>query len=254
MVMGSYGKGQRKPPPPSPRGGGYSPGTPEGPRGALSLMRGVLRSSGEAGTEARLRVGKMMSLMEPPPGSKVLLMGEGEGMLASRLADLPGVEATWLEPLEAVAEPQPSPLPSRGYSRLLGDYYNLPFPAGGFDFIASQLTLENLEQPGMALAEWARVLKEGGALILATVNRLFKGREQRPSPRPRQSYSPEELKKSLAPFGFEVILSSTLMPDLKLSALYRGDISFFLFLEDMPCLRDRGRLLFVKAIRGGGRP
>ncbi len=249
--MGACEKGEHPSTPPSRRGGGDLSRAAEIRSRILPLIRGALRPGNQPETEASLRVGKMVRLMEPSPGSKVLLVGEGEGMLAGRLADLPGVEVTWLEPLEEGAEPQASPLPSTGYSRLLGDYYNLPFPENGFDFIASQLALENLEQPGMALAEWSRVLKEDGALVLVTVNRLFKGREQRPAPRPRQSYSPEELRKSLAPFGFEVIMSSTLMPDLKLSALYRGDASFFLLLEGAPYLRDRGRLLFVKAIRAG---
>ncbi|MFW6113444.1 MAG: class I SAM-dependent methyltransferase, partial [Actinomycetota bacterium] len=51
----------------------------------------------EGGREPELRVSRMLRMMAPGRGSKVLLVGEAEGMLARRLANLLDVDVTWLE-------------------------------------------------------------------------------------------------------------------------------------------------------------
>jgi 2-polyprenyl-3-methyl-5-hydroxy-6-metoxy-1,4-benzoquinol methylase len=57
----------------------------------------------------------------------------------------------------------------------------LDFPAGTFDAIVSVETLEHLINPAVALAEFHRVLKPGGRLVLTypTVNRTAMGALQR---------------------------------------------------------------------------
>jgi ubiquinone/menaquinone biosynthesis C-methylase UbiE len=47
----------------------------------------------------------------------------------------------------------------------------LPFPDGSFDVVYSNFVIEHLEQPPAAFAEWRRVLRPGGALIVLTSNR-----------------------------------------------------------------------------------
>lgn len=47
----------------------------------------------------------------------------------------------------------------------------LPFPSGSFDMVYSNFVIEHLHAPAAAFAEWRRLLREGGALILLTSNR-----------------------------------------------------------------------------------
>lgn len=197
-------------------------------------------------SEARLRVDRMLQMVDPRPGSRVLLAGDIEGMLARRLAMLAGVEVVWLEP-GGEAEAEPSALPAQGYTRLWGDLHHLPFPDGDFDVIASQFALEHLEDGRRALSEWSRVLKDGGVLALAAGNRRVKGTRERPGPRPMRDFCAAELRGLVEGAGLAVLRVSTLVPDLKLPALYRGDYSLFLCLEKIPCLRSRGRILFLRA-------
>jgi SAM-dependent methyltransferase len=46
----------------------------------------------------------------------------------------------------------------------------LPFPAGAFDVVYANFVVEHLEQPEHAFAEWHRVLRPGGSVILLTSN------------------------------------------------------------------------------------
>jgi hypothetical protein len=52
--------------------------------------------------------------------------------------------------------------------------------------------------------------------------------------------------------GLSVFHTSTLFPDLKLPAIYRGDFFFASRLEYLPFFRRRGRLLFVGAEKTAG--
>ena len=47
----------------------------------------------------------------------------------------------------------------------------LPFADGTFDLVYSNFVVEHLERPGDAFAEWYRVLKPGGSVVVVTSNR-----------------------------------------------------------------------------------
>ena len=47
----------------------------------------------------------------------------------------------------------------------------LPFPDAAFDLVYANFVVEHLERPGAAFAEWRRVLRPGGAVVLVTSNR-----------------------------------------------------------------------------------
>jgi SAM-dependent methyltransferase len=47
----------------------------------------------------------------------------------------------------------------------------LPFDAGAFDLVYANFVVEHLEHPALAFAEWHRVLRSGGSVILLTSNR-----------------------------------------------------------------------------------
>jgi len=86
------------------------------------------------------------------------------------------------------------------------DASRLPFRSGSFDGLFAGEILEHLPDPERAVAEWNRVLKTGGILIVTTPN---KGRrinrlnaEQWPfSPDHLREFSFEELNRDLLPGG-----------------------------------------------------
>ena len=202
----------------------------------------------EGGREAQLRVGRMLDMLSLPRGGSALLVGEREGMLARRLSALAEAEVTWLEPLgTGGGRASELLLEGEGFSRLAGDPLALPFPDGRFDAVGAQFTLEELEDPLGALREWKRVLKDGGTLAVAVRNGLFSGMEARPEARPLNTFTPDELESLLSEAGLETCTLSTLIPDLRLPALYRGDLGFALRLERLPRFGRRGRLLFLAA-------
>ena len=47
----------------------------------------------------------------------------------------------------------------------------LPFPDGTFDLVYSNFVIEHLERPPAAFAEWHRVLRPGGSVVVVTSNR-----------------------------------------------------------------------------------
>ncbi len=52
---------------------------------------------------------------------------------------------------------------------VLGDIHSLPFRNGVFDAVVNISVLEHLQEPRVAVSEFARVLKPGGQLFLSTV-------------------------------------------------------------------------------------
>jgi SAM-dependent methyltransferase len=53
-----------------------------------------------------------------------------------------------------------------------GDLESLPFPSGCFDLIICRSVVEHLADPPRVFAEFARVLRAGGAVIILTPNKL----------------------------------------------------------------------------------
>jgi SAM-dependent methyltransferase len=212
----------------------------------------VAQVEGDA-SESRLRTSRVSEMLAARTGDKVLLLGEREGILADRLARQGGVEVTWLEPGSAAGDtPQQGTPVSPGYERATADYYRLPYPDGHFDRIASQHTVEYLEDPEAALSEWTRVLKTGGVMVLATRNRLFNGADQQAQPRAERTYDPVELRELVEGMGLELLRTCTLIPDLKLPSFYRGDLSFSLYFEKLPYFHRRGKLLFASGVKYAG--
>lgn len=48
---------------------------------------------------------------------------------------------------------------------------SLPFDADSFDLVYANFVVEHLQQPALGFAEWRRVLRPGGRLVLLTSNR-----------------------------------------------------------------------------------
>jgi len=92
--------------------------------------------------------------------------GRGTAALCSRFPDAHVVALDLALPmLHAAALHAGDP---RAFARVGGDAQALPFADGGFDVVHSNLCLQWCDDPGLAIAEFARVLKPGGLLLFST--------------------------------------------------------------------------------------
>jgi ubiquinone/menaquinone biosynthesis C-methylase UbiE len=98
---------------------------------------------------------------------KVLDVGTGPGIFACLYAQM-GHDATGLdfsERMLAVARRRAAEL-GLDCEFVFGDAEEPPFETSTFDAVSSRHVLFNLPRPGVAVREWARVLKPGGRMIL----------------------------------------------------------------------------------------
>lgn len=114
--------------------------------------------------------GEALSRLLPADGS-ILEVGCGTGGLllaASRAGrTITGVDiaARWL----VVARRR---LEGSGVPILAADAARLPWGSGDFDAVAADSVVEHLDDPAASLAEWARVVRPGGRLVLWSPNRF----------------------------------------------------------------------------------
>jgi len=104
----------------------------------------------------------------------------------------------------------------------VADAHPLPFRSASFDAVFAGELIEHLADPRRGLAEFRRVLHEGGLLILTTPNRLrlanVADRSERPySPDHLSELSYDEVHALLGDEGFEVEHSSGLHLELLLN-------------------------------------
>jgi SAM-dependent methyltransferase len=102
----------------------------------------------------------------------------------------------------------------------------LPFADGTFDAVFAGELIEHLVDPAQGLAEFRRVLRPGGRLILTTPNRLrlanlADGSERPYSPDHLSELSYDELRRMLPAQGFVVELATGLHLELLLNWLSR---------------------------------
>jgi ubiquinone/menaquinone biosynthesis C-methylase UbiE len=103
------------------------------------------------------------------PGRRVVEVGCGLGDLVLELAATvaPGGEAVGVDSSPALLERARRRLEpaTNGVRFVLGDAHRLPFDAGTFDGALIQRTLQHVADPRRALAELARVTREGGVVF-----------------------------------------------------------------------------------------
>jgi SAM-dependent methyltransferase len=100
----------------------------------------------------------------------------------------------------------------------------LPFRDRAFDALFAGELIEHLADPRVAVAEFHRVLRPGGALILTTPNRLrwanhVDGSERPYSPDHLSELSYDEVRRLLEGAGFKVLYSTGLHLELLLNYL-----------------------------------
>ena len=94
-------------------------------------------------------------------------IGCGEGRFCRMMADI-GLATTGIDPSQALITAAKNRHPS-------GDYHleraeALGFPDASFDLVVSYLTLIDIADFGLAIAEMVRVLAPGGSLLIANLN------------------------------------------------------------------------------------
>jgi SAM-dependent methyltransferase len=107
---------------------------------------------------------------------------------------------------------------------VVGEAHPLPFRTGGFDALFAGELIEHLADPRAGVAEFRRVLRPGGTLILTTPNRLrlanLVDRSERPfSPDHLSELSYDEARAVLEGEGFEILESTGLHLELMLNWL-----------------------------------
>jgi SAM-dependent methyltransferase len=105
---------------------------------------------------------------------------------------------------------------------LVGDAQPLPFRDGAFDAVFAGELIEHLPDPRPGVAEFRRVLRPGGTLILTTPNRLrlanvADGSERPYSPDHLSELSYDEVSTLLAAEGFEIRRATGLHLELLLN-------------------------------------
>lgn len=201
----------------------------------------------ESTRDFRVEAKLLYQLLRPEPGSRILEVGCGGGAFLSFL-EARGHRAVGVDVLEEAVR-----LATRAAPRstvLRADASRLPFPDAHFDRLVSHHLVEHLEDIGGALREWRRVLQPGGVLVVCTPNRLY------PSPRIFEDpghvhlYDRRELEGAVSECGFLVTESFTVFPHLLRDRVSVAvGVPLYRLFYRLPGFRDRGRSLFLSAVR-----
>ena len=116
---------------------------------------------GAEGSDAKEILWRTIETWEP---RRVLEVGGGEGELAERMQRELGAEVTFVDLSPRMVELARA----RGVDAQEGDVQRLPFADGSFDTVVSAWMLYHVPDLDAGLAEIARVLVPGGALIAVT--------------------------------------------------------------------------------------
>ncbi|MBK5252825.1 MAG: class I SAM-dependent methyltransferase [Peptostreptococcaceae bacterium] len=111
------------------------------------------------------------SMFSPMPGSKLLDAGCGTGNFSLKLAEK-GVRVTGIDISEEMMSVARIKTEKAGFDveYRLGNLYCLPFEDESFDAVFSMAAFEFIKEPQKAFDELMRVTKNGGTLMIGTIN------------------------------------------------------------------------------------
>ena len=134
-----------------------------------SSATGWLAAIGEHGDFSRQHVldGPMMARAKSHSYRNALDIGSGEGRFCRMLRDA-GLDPIGIEPTAALRDAAQARDPAGRYLDAKAE--NLPFEDSSFDLVVSYLTLIDIDEIEIAISEMARVLRPGGALLIANLN------------------------------------------------------------------------------------
>jgi malonyl-CoA O-methyltransferase len=138
-------------------------------RHAFARAAGTYEAHAVLQAEVATRLLERLDGIELKP-KRVLDAGSGPGLGAAALSErFPDAEVVALD----IAPPMLRAAASRArgahpFERVAADVQALPFPDAAFDLVYSNLCLQWCDDPGLAIAELARVLRPGGLLLFTT--------------------------------------------------------------------------------------
>jgi ubiquinone/menaquinone biosynthesis C-methylase UbiE len=110
-------------------------------------------------------------MFTPVPGSALLDAGCGTGNFSLKLAEK-GVKVTGIDISEEMISVARIKTEKAGFDieYRLGNLYDLPFEDESFDAVFSMAAFEFIKEPKKAFDELMRVTKNGGTLMIGTIN------------------------------------------------------------------------------------
>jgi arsenite methyltransferase len=121
----------------------------------------AIRPGGLALTE------RALNFCSPAPGSHVLDVGCGTAATVEHLTDAWRVRAVGIDPSRHLLRAGRQRRPDLPLMQAVGE--RLPFPGGAFDVLLAECCLSLMGDGDRALAEFARVLRSGGTLIVSDI-------------------------------------------------------------------------------------
>ncbi len=119
-------------------------------------------NSGRHSSRVAAAAEKLVGIVNPRPGERLLDVGCGNGAAAARLAAVYGLDVTGVDV-------DPDQIRVAGASGaglfLVADATSLPFPDEEFDIVYTNKTTHHIRSWQQALAEMERVLEPGGHLV-----------------------------------------------------------------------------------------
>jgi SAM-dependent methyltransferase len=120
---------------------------------------------------ALLNPARILHAVRPVAGERILDAGSGSGAVARIIAECrPDLEVVGLDLKPDYVAYARATAAARGLANLSfeqGDVQALPFPDASFDRVWSQFALYFLPRPEAAVAEFRRVLRPGGRVVVA---------------------------------------------------------------------------------------
>jgi ubiquinone/menaquinone biosynthesis C-methylase UbiE len=193
----------------------------------------------------RLEKDLIARLAQPKPGERALDVGTGTGHFARWLADL-GLHVIGLDSSEAMLQSAPH---DGRIEWKLGDAAALQWADATFDLVLCVTALEFMADPTSALDEMYRVVRPGGRMVVAVLNReslfgqayIAQARQMDTPFRHARFYTVYRLLDSLRPYGGVRWGASVFFPPTLAqirTAKWREWVG-----RALPCVRRHGALL-----------